>query len=103
MKNQVRCTTISVDLVRNETDRELTGYDYYGFDFFVKAEEAVDMMFYVVLLLDQYGTPALDIQIKDQFYLDEDKVWTKEKIKQTFEDNLTFLEEVKQANRKLVN
>ena len=99
----VKCRRLCIDLMRNELEEEDSEFAYHGFDFYVREEEAEEMMGFALEELAKLEVPYLRASLEESRLTVEPEVWTKEKIAQSFLDNMSFLEEVKQSRNCIGN
>ena len=94
VENKIKCNTINVDCVVNDpVDVRRGGPEYLGFDFFVREEQTNETMAFIIDTLTNYEIPILNIKISDTLYLNNNEVWTKEKITKCICDNAEYLKE----------
>ena len=87
-----KCAKIGVDCTKNDpVDYKAGGPEWLGFDFFVKAQEAADIMEYISSVLASLNIPELEIYISDFYNLSETAIWTKERIYETIKKDAAML------------
>ena len=88
----IRCAKIGVDCTKNDpVDIKAGGPEWLGFDFFVKAQDAADIMEYISSVLASLNIPEKSIYISDFYNLSETAVWTKEKITEYITNDANYL------------
>lgn len=90
---EFKCRRISVDSVYNDpVDIRCGGPEYLGFDFFVKEDEVKEMAVFIADTMNKYGVPLEGINVvEDTLTLNEDKVWTKERIDACIQKDASYL------------
>ena len=92
-KKKVQCSTISIDCCHNDpVDIRCGGPDYLGFDFYVDKKDAQKMMQFIIVTIEQLRCPLLNITLGDDLTIDEDMVWTKEKILASLAREVEYLQ-----------
>ncbi len=82
MKNDVKCSIISIDIEENDPVDVRAGGPYYlGYDYVVKASEAEEIMDFIKDIFNKTNRKYISIYISDKdLYKDAEKVWDKAKI-----------------------
>lgn len=97
--NLINCSRICVDCVANDpVDIRCGGPDYLGFDFFVKKEEAEEMKKFIVLTLQALKVPLTNLYVVGEKSLDENDIWTKERIVETVKKDASYLQSEARRN-----
>lgn len=93
-KKKVQCSTISVDCCHNDpVDIRCGGPEYLGFDFYVDKREVQKMMHFLIVTIEQLHCPLMNISIGEDIVMDEDQVWTKERILASIAKSVEELQE----------
>ena len=92
MEKIIRCTRIGVDCVANDpVDVRCGGPEYLGFDFNVKKEQTEEMKKFIREALNSFSVPVAAIYSCGEIDLDEEKVWTKERIVESISKDANYL------------
>lgn len=92
--NLIRCSQISVNCVVNDpVDIRCGGPTYLGFDFNVKTEETEQMKKFIVLTLESFQVPLIDMYVSNTIDLNEKDVQTKEKIIEDISADAEYLQD----------
>ena len=105
MKNtkNVKCITLSVDCMSATAEEQaLYGVNSWGFDFFVRMEDAQELMLHTVNRFAEFHLPQLNIKLGLPITVSESNVWTKEAIDACINNNLGFLKEAQESTRKIL-
>lgn len=90
----VECTTLSVYCKKATVEEQITyGVNAWGFDFYVRKEEAYDLMIHVVKRFAEFHLPMLNIRLGKNLFINEHDVWTKQAIDTCLDANREFLED----------
>ena len=88
----IRCSHIGVDCVENDpVDIRCGGPEYLGFDFYVKEDETENMKKFISVTLKNFEIPLQVIYVYGIKELNFEKVWTKEKIVKSIQENAEYL------------
>lgn len=97
--NLIRCSKISVNCVSNDpVDIRAGGPEYLGFDFNVKEEQTNEMKKFIALTLENFEVPLVNMYISGMIDLNENKIWTKEKIVKEIQNDAAYLKSEAQKN-----
>ena len=93
MEDLVSCRIIGVDCALNDpVDVKAGGPEYLGFDFYVREEQTEEMKNFVIEILNKYEVPCIGINTYGWKNLEEEKVWTKERIEQSISRDAEYLQ-----------
>jgi hypothetical protein len=99
MEKIISCTSISVDCVANDpVDINCGGPAYLGFDFSVNKEQVEEMKNYIIETLNSFEVPISAIYSCGEYYLNEEKVWTKERILEAINKDADYLKSEARRN-----
>lgn len=91
-KNLINCLIISVDCVPNESvDIRFGGPQFLGFDFIVEEENVQEMKMFIIMSLQNFGIPLINICISKKTELPREKIWTKKKILEAIISDMEYL------------
>lgn len=75
------CAKISVDCAYNDpVDVRCGGAEILGYDFFVKKENADEIIEYIKNVLNNLNVPFMGVYVDDYLMLAEKDIWSKERI-----------------------
>ena len=98
MEKIIHCTRIGVDCVANDpVDVRCGGPEYLGFDFNVQKEQAEEMKKFIREALNSFSVPVAAIYSYGEIDLNEEKVWTKERIVAAISEDANYL--ISEASR----
>ena len=90
--NLVKCTRISVDCVTNDpVDIRCGGPEYLGFDFNVRKKDAEEMKKFIIVTLSSFEIPIKNLYFSGTINLNEENIWTKERIVKAIKKDAEFL------------
>lgn len=90
--NQVKCSKLGVDCVKNDpVDIRCGGPNYLGFDFCVRSEEKEEMINYIKATLDTLKVPFVNITYEGLVLVDESQVFDKDKIFASISKDASYL------------
>lgn len=88
----IRCAKIGVDCTKNDpVDHKAGGPEWLGFDFFVRTQDAEEIMEYISAVLASLNIPEKSIYISSFYNLSETAIWTKERIYETIKKDAEML------------
>lgn len=88
LENKVLCSHIAVDCVENDKqDIKMGGPQFIDYDFYVKNEETQEMIGFIKSVIEETGTPLLNVYKAGTVEKTEDKVWTKDRIHKCISNN----------------
>ena len=105
MKNikNVKCVTLSVDCMAATFEEQVQyGINSWGFDFFVRMEDAQELMLHTVKRFAEFRLPQLSIKLGLPITVSESNVWTKEAIDACINNNLGFLKEAQESTKPIL-
>ena len=92
MEKLINCTHLSIDCVEiDPADIRCGGPGFLGFDFFVATEKVEEMETFTRMALKECEVPVQGFQRLETKDLPEDKVWTKEKIVESIQNDAAYL------------
>lgn len=97
--NLIKCSQISVNCVANDpVDIRCGGPEYLGFDFNVIEEQTEEMKKFITATLKMFEVPLTSLFVSDTLDLNEENIWTKEKIVKAIKDDAEYLQNEAQKN-----
>ena len=88
----VKCNKISIDCIPNNLDDiNIGGPEILGFDFYVREENAKKMMIFIAEVLTILNIPFMRIYISEKLNLNENQVFSKERIVEIIKNEASFI------------
>ena len=93
------CVKIAVDCTPNDPkDIELGGAEIIGFDFFVKEEDAKDIIKFILVALQRLEVPLMNIGVVEKLQLREHNICPREKILESINGQAQLIKEEAKKN-----